>query len=135
MALETLKHVNYIGGFRVICMDNLRDMYPEKFNPSGSMDYQWFEKEVRPHSFIYVRHDKNSLSFTIQDGPVKEKGLNGCQIDTIIEAAKIMLEGLNDKFPCRENSLAITKLDEALQWLEYRKRDREKRGVEGTSQP
>ena len=133
MALETLKGVSEIGGFKVVVMDELREKHPEKFNESGAMDYKWFEKDVRPHNFIYVRHDVNSIAFTIQNGPVKEHGLNGCQVDTIIEAAKIMVEGLNAKFPCRENSMIITKLDEALMWSKKRKADREKRGVEGHS--
>lgn len=133
MSLETLKGVEKIGGFDVVVMDELRAKYPEKFVETGAMDYKWFEKEIRPTNFVYVRHDVNSLSFTIQNGPIKEKGVNGCQVDTIIEAAKIMIEGLNKQFPCRENALAITKLDEALHWLEHRKRDREARGVEGTS--
>lgn len=38
---------------------------------------------------------------------------------------------LNNSFPCRENSIVITKLEEALMWLEKRTKDREKRGVEG----
>jgi hypothetical protein len=38
---------------------------------------------------------------------------------------------LNGKFPCRETSVAITKFDEALMWLEKRTRDRLARGVEG----
>lgn len=131
MALETLKGVSELGGFKVVVMDELRDKFPEKFNESGAMDWQWFEKDIRPTSFIYVRNDKNSLSFTIQNGPVKEHGVNGCQVDTVIEAAKAMLEGLNKNFPCRENASAITKLDEALMWLNKRKVEREKRGVEG----
>jgi hypothetical protein len=123
MALETLKNVNVIGGFNVVVMDELREKYPEKFN-EGSMDYKWFEKEIRPNNFVYVRNDVNSISFTIQNGPIKEVGVNGCQVDTIIEAAKLIIEGLNKQFPCRENSIAVTKLDEALMWLEKRTRDR-----------
>lgn len=34
----------------------------------------------------------------------------------------------------RETSTAITKLQEALFWIEERKRDREKRGVSGTKE-
>lgn len=134
MALNTLKGVKEIGGFPLVVMDNLREKFPEKFNASGSMDYVWFEKDIRPHHFVYVRNDVNSLSFTLQNGPIKEVGVNGCQVDTIIAAAKQILVGLNDQFPCRENSLAVTKLDEALHWLEHRKKARESRGVEGTSQ-
>src|SRR5216683_1215381 len=109
MALETLKDIEEINGFKVIVMDELREKHPEKFNESGAMDWQWFEKDVRPHSFIYVRHDKNSISFTLQNQPIKECGVNGCQVDEMIGAAKVILEGLNKKFPCRQNALAITK--------------------------
>ena len=131
MALETLKDVTEIGGFSLVVMDELREKFPEKFNASGAMDYAWFEKDIRLNNFVYVRHDVNSISFTIQNGPIKENGVNGCQVDTLIVAAKTMIEGLNQKFPCRENACAITKLDEALHWLEARKKDRVKRGVEG----
>lgn len=131
MALETLKGIKQVDGFDVVVMDELREQFPDKFNPSGSMDWNWFESEVRPKNFIYIRHDKNSLSFTIQNGPIKEHGVNGCQVDTVIETAKAILEGLNKNFPCRENSVAITKLDEAIMWLKKRKSDREARGVEG----
>lgn len=133
MALETLKGVTEIGGFTVVDMDELKNLYPAKFNESGAMDYKWFESEIRPNFHIYKRDSVNSLSFTIQNGPIKEYGVNGCQIDTIIEAAKVIVEGLNAKFPCRENAMIITKLDEALLWSNKRKSDREKRGVEGQS--
>jgi hypothetical protein len=131
MALETLKGVKKIGEFDVICMDDLRTERPDLFNESGSMDYKIFERDIRPKNFVYIRNDVNSLSFTLQNGPVKEWGKNGCQVDTVIEAAKMILEGLNKNFPCRESALAITKLDEALMWLRERTRNREKRGVEG----
>lgn len=135
MALETLKGITKIGDFEIVIMDQLREKYPEKFNESGAMDYKWFEKDIRPHNFVYVRNDVNSISFTIQNGPILENGVNGCQVDTIIEAAKLIIEGLNAKFPCRENSMVITKLDEALLWSNKRKQDRVKRGVEGLSKP
>lgn len=133
MALETLKGVEKIDGFDVVVMDELREKHPERFHESGQMNWKWFEETIRPNNFIYARHDKNSISFTIQNGPVKENGVNGCQVDTLIETARIMLEHLNENFRCRENSIAITKLDEALLWLKKRKQDREARGVEGTS--
>lgn len=133
MALRTLAGVESIDGFNVVVMDDLRKKYPDKFNASGAMDYTWFEKEIRPTNFIYVRNDVNSLSFTLQNGPVGEKGVNGCQVDTVIEAAKLMLQGLNKELPSRETACAITKLDEALHWLHARTRDRALRKVEGTS--
>jgi len=134
MALETLRGIKKLGDFEVIVMDELRKRYPERFTETGAMDHTWFEETVRPHNFIYVRHDKNSISFTLQNGPVKAWGVNGCQVDALIEAAKAILDGLNKHFPCRENACAITKLDEALHWLEHRTKDRVKRQVEGTNQ-
>ncbi len=133
MALKTLNGVEEIDGFKVVVMDDLREKYPEKFNESGAMDWQWFEADIRPNHFIYVRKDKNSLSFTIQNGPIKENGVNGCQVDTIIASAKEILQGLNKDFSCVENSEAIQNLESALGWLKKRKADREDRNVEGTS--
>lgn len=115
MALETLKGVTEIGEFKTLETTSIPEV--------GTV-----------YSPVVIDHGANILSFKIQNGPIKENGVNGCQVDTVIEAAKIILEGLNKQFPCRENSLAITKLDEAILWLGKRKADREKRGVEGTNQ-
>lgn len=132
MALETLKGVGSIGGFKVVDMNAIRESRPDMFRPDGSMIYHLFDTEIRPFNFIYVRHDVNSISFNLQRGPVKVAGVNGCQVDTVIEAVKVILEGFNKTHPCRENACAITKLDEALHWLQARTRNREARGVEGT---
>jgi hypothetical protein len=62
---------------------------------------------------------------TIADGTTNE------------EVLKILInrmQFLNNKFPCRENSLVITKLEESLMWLEKRTADRKARSVEGTNQ-
>lgn len=133
MALETLKGVLKIGDFDVVDMNELQKKHPDMYRPDGSMKYHLFEKNIRPNNFIYIRHDVNSISFTLQNGPVRENGVNGCQVDTMIEAAKMIIEKLNKNYPCRENALAITKLDEALMWLRERTRNRTKRGVEGTN--
>lgn len=125
MALETLEGIEVIGGFPVLMERPKKD--------DGSIDWDLFD-EQRKTKPIYIDHDVNMISFRVQSGPIKEVGINGCQVDTVIEAAKLILEGLNKKFPCRENALAITKLDEAIHWLEHRTKDRQERGVEGTSQ-
>lgn len=134
MALETLRGVTNIGGFSVVVMDELREKNPDMFRPDGSMHYHLFEEQIRPFNFIYVRNDTNSISFTLQNGPIKEVGVNGCQVDTLIETAKMVLEGFQEKFPCDENAHAISKLHEALEWMSARKRNREARGVEGRSE-
>ena len=75
-----------------------------------------------------------TITFKIQDGPIKENGKNGCQVDDIIEVALEFIKTANSSYPCRENAVAITKLEEALMWLEKRKKNRVKRGVEGYNQ-
>ena len=116
MSLETLKDVKEIGGYTLV-------QFP---------DEQGHEQR-NCINFVQVNHDKNEIRFTIQDGPIKEVGVNGCQVDTIIETAKIIIEGLNKKFPNIYNENAISSLKVALRFLENRKLDREKRGVEGYS--
>lgn len=122
MALETLKDASYIGGFEVL------KNRPK--NADGIVDWNAFD-EKRKFSPIYIDHDVNMISFRVQNGPIKEVGVNGCQVDTIIEAAKMIVEGLNKNFPCRENAMVITKLDEALMWSDARKKNRIAREVEG----
>jgi hypothetical protein len=72
-----------------------------------------------------------SVTFIGQRGPIGEVGVNGCQIDDILTFCLGTLQTFSKKFPCRQNSLAITNLQQSLMWLEDRTRDREARGVEG----
>ena len=122
MALETLKGVAEIGGFEVLS-ERPKD---EK----GNVDWDLFD-EQRKEKPIYVDHDVNMISFRIQNGPIKENGVNGCQVDTLIHAAMVIINELNKKFPCDDNDEAISALSDSLLWLDKRKRDREARGVEG----
>lgn len=90
--------------------------------------------------FIAVRspYDEKGVSpevcFTIQSDPISMVGVNGCQGEDIIEYAKCLIESFNAKFPCRENALTITKLEEALSWQKVRTENRIKAGVEGFNQ-
>ena len=119
MALETLKGKANIDGFSVVeVFENAPGQYRVVYEASA----------LNP---IMINHLDNRIEFQVQQGPVKENGINGCQVDTIIATAKLIIEGLNKNFPCRENSIVITKLDEAIMWLKKRKQDREERGVEG----
>ena len=57
----------------------------------------------------------------------------GAFVEDVIAAALDRIEHYQtSEFRCRENALAITKLEEALHWLAHRTADRERRGVEGT---
>ena len=72
-----------------------------------------------------------------QNGPLgrgeERKEPNGAFVETVIDAARQRIQFYQDsKFNCRENAIAITKLEEALLWLNKRTADRDKRQVEGT---
>lgn len=56
---------------------------------------------------------------------------NGTTNEEVLKILINRMYYLNGKFPCRENSIVITKLEESLMWLEKRTRDRVARGVEG----
>jgi len=79
------------------------------------------------------------LSISWQKGALVVDGKriepNGAFVEGAIAAAIGRLKWYQTtKFGCRENALAITKLEEGLHWLQHRTKDREKRGVEGTHQ-
>ena len=65
---------------------------------------------------------------------------DGTKIDGVTneEVLRVLIHRLNKlnsgAFRCRENSVAITKLEEALMWLNKRTEDRVARKVEGTHQ-
>ncbi|WP_221775040.1 hypothetical protein [Listeria booriae] len=69
-----------------------------------------------------------------QEGTVLDAGVNGAQVNDVLELALERLRELNKQFPCRENAVTITKLEEAILWQNKRTNDRIKRGVEGVNQ-
>lgn len=74
------------------------------------------------------------LEVKFQNGPVKEHGVNGISNEALLAIVLDRLEGAQaGEYKCRENALAITKLEEAMHWLMHRTRARMARGVEGTS--
>lgn len=93
------------------------------------------DMELIPSLSTYISVDDKygTLLFKIQEGPIKEVGVNGCQVTALVEVAQMMLEGLNADFPCHENEMTITKLKEAVMWQDQRTKERERRGVEGFS--
>lgn len=88
----------------------------------------------------YRIDDANALTsasyatVSFQNGAVKENGVNGIHQEDLLVIVLDRLKGFQaGDFSCRENALAITKIEEALHWLNHRTRDRMDRGVEGTS--
>lgn len=83
-----------------------------------------------------VRDASGYINIKFQCGPVAEVGVNGTSIENVIDLLEKRLEGFQSgPFKCRENALAITKLQEARLWLEERTRLRVAQGVEGKNAP
>jgi hypothetical protein len=69
-----------------------------------------------------------------QNGPIAEAGINGLSNEALLAVVEDRMKGFQSgKYACRENALALTHIQEAMHWLHHRTREREQRGVEGTS--
>lgn len=78
-------------------------------------------------------HRCQTVSF--QNGPIQEFGVNGISNEALLAIVEDRLVGFQSgQYACRENALALTKLQEAMMWLHSRTRSRISRGVEGTNQ-
>jgi hypothetical protein len=77
-------------------------------------------------------HPGSVTRIQFQHGPVKEAGVNGLTNEALIAIVQDRLRSFQKgPFSCRENALALTKLDEAMMWMHKRTFDRVRRGVEG----
>lgn len=73
--------------------------------------------------------DMQTISFIkkLDDGTI----VPGLQSEQLLIILIDRHKKLNNRFPSREGSLAITKMEEALHWLEARVKDRIERNVMG----
>ena len=75
------------------------------------------------------------LVIPFQDGPISERGVNGVQVEHLLEAAQERLEFLNTasygRYRCEENELAIQGINIAMDALDLRTKRRVKQGDEG----
>lgn len=59
-------------------------------------------------------------------------GVNGISGEALLAVVEDRLLGFQSgQFACRENAVALTKIQEAMMWLQKRTRDRMARGAEG----
>ncbi|HDR3493947.1 TPA: hypothetical protein QCN73_005547 [Bacillus wiedmannii] len=72
------------------------------------------------------------INIKFQEGPIQENGVNGAQIEEVIQVLHDRLQGFqNGGFPCNENTMAMHHLKRAKEWLDERTRKRQVQGVEG----
>jgi hypothetical protein len=73
------------------------------------------------------------IALPFQNGGIAEVGVNGISNEALLAIVIDRMQGFQaGPFACRENALALTKLEEAMHWLHHRTRARVARGVEGT---
>lgn len=78
--------------------------------------------------------DRGGFPIVFQNGPIGEAGVNGISNESLLAIVEDRLLGFQGgQYACRENAVALTKLQECMMWLQKRTRDRMARGVEGTS--
>lgn len=79
--------------------------------------------------FIHKDKAEDSLPLAFQTKA------NGTTTEEVLACLIDRTQHLNRAVPCRENSIAITKMEEALLWLNKRTADLQQRKVEGTPHP
>jgi hypothetical protein len=94
-----------------------------------------FDTANNPSDPFIARFGKPADHTTIlfQNGPINEVGVNGVTHEALLEIVADRLRAFQaGPYACRENALALTKLEEAQHWLQSRTKGRMARGVEGT---
>jgi len=82
-----------------------------------------------------ARHGSPARHSTVlfQNGPIAEVGTNGVTHEALLAIIVDRMRSFQaGPYACRENAIALTKIEEALHWLHHRTRARMARGVEGT---
>lgn len=80
-------------------------------------------------------YEEDTIRVSFQNGPIQEAGVNGGSNEALLAIVEDRLAGFQSgQYACRENAIALTKIREAMMWLQKRTRDRVARGVEGTNE-
>jgi len=119
-----------ISGHEGSALNNAITIVSDERDESGGAHYYQASIDSPVHIAPVVQ-----CIIRFQTGPLKEAGLNGISDEALLAIVVDRLEGFNEgPYRCRENSLAITHIQEALHWLQHRTNSRQRRGVEGTHQ-
>lgn len=77
--------------------------------------------------------EQHGATILFQNGPIAEAGVNGVTQEVLLAIVADRLRSFQSgPYACRENALALTKIEEAQHWLQQRTIARMRRGVEGT---
>ena len=102
---------------------------------------RFFEIRSQVKTNLFMEKNTYTLNSFRAEGPNQEvvfyklgedgTSQDGTTLEEMLRVSIERLQDLNQKHSCRENALAITKMQEALMWLNERTKNRIERGVEG----
>lgn len=121
----------------------MRDITEHRVNPANDLIQVYAQDEPQlmtgaHHEYVVQLPDNGdtpgvSMLIEFQNGPINEVGVNGVTHEVLLAIVADRLRSFQDgPYACRENALALTKIEEAMHWLHHRTRARMVRGVEGT---
>lgn len=102
--LEIFKKLRLVDGHTVSIEDEIRELDEVKFA-------EVIKKLKANH--IKVDLDGNTIQFLMQKGPAKH-GVNGCSMETILEAVRSMLLAADREFPTENYKEAILSVKSAM---------------------
>jgi hypothetical protein len=92
-----------------------------------------FNTGSNPSANHLFPHGVTDCEILFQNGPINENGVNGLTQEVLLAIVVDRLRSFQaGPYACRENALALTKIEEAQHWLQQRTLARMRRGVEGT---
>ena len=92
----------------------------------GGFDTETNDSDLGKHAYV-------AMDVLFQNGPINEVGVNGITQEALLEIVADRLRSFQSgPYACRENAIALTKIEEAQMWLQRRTLERMRRGVEGT---
>lgn len=90
-----------------------------------------FRNPVERYPAENSRLSRTHADLNFQDGDPSAE-INGISNEALLAVLIDRMQGFQrGPFACRENAIVLTKLEEAMLWLQKRTRERESRGVEG----
>lgn len=116
---------------------NMRELTGHKVNPANDVISVVAADEPGPgganHEYVCTLPDGHGTVINFQNGPIGEAGVNGLTHEVLLAIVIDRMQAFQrGPYSCRENALALTKLEEAQHWLLHRIRERMARNVEGT---
>lgn len=103
----------------------LQETFPEKFKQ--------VTKYLSATEDNYAVVNESTVSFTMQEGPIKEVGENGLQLTDLLCFCQEYLKILDKHHQCGENQRTLEAIQVAIRAQAERTIDRINRGVEGRS--